>query len=330
MGQIRNIDMLSPEEQKILLDIISGRILPPLYSDVVAKKIFNADAHPERLNFLLREISKDQTIEVRSSAGNESFRRSIHAKGMVSDIPSWLKDQRLVDLEIQKVRQDFIFTRIELYASDMLLLQYSVSEGHKKNELDYSNMNEVLLIVLMVESPKAFKDYDQTCNRYIHRFTKMTADTGLSYPTKSKIIYVQLDKCLRQFKNNQNAEDTENKPDRLQSWLSTIADINDKQVEKVSVEDEELVKIRYEAHGMAQDKEVQNMLIQERYDRMDWVTYGNEQKKEGEIRGAIKTCCRMGKTPSEILKFIMDEFSLKKDDAEKFINDVIHREITAP
>ena len=72
------------------------------------------------------------------------------------------------------------------------------------------------------------------------------------------------------------------------------------------------------------------MLIQERYDRMDWVTYGNEQKKEGEIRGAIKTCCRMGKTPSEILKFIMDEFSLKKDDAEKFINDVIHREITAP
>ena len=48
----------------------------------------------------------------------------------------------------------FIFTRIELCASDMLLLQYSVTEGQKKGELDYTDVNEVLMIVLMVESPK--------------------------------------------------------------------------------------------------------------------------------------------------------------------------------
>ena len=230
----------------------------------------------------MRGIAKDPTINVRSSAGNESFRRSVHAKGMVMDIPSWLKDQRAADFEVQKVKQDFIFTRIELYASDMLLLQYSVTEGQKKGELDYTDVNEVLLIVLMVESPQAFTDFDRESDRYIHRFLRMTADTGLSYPAKAKMIYVQLDKCLKQFREGRNAEADDGRSDRLQAWLVAIADVNDKMVAEESEKDEELAVIRKEAHDMIQEKEVQNMVIQERYDRMDWVTYGNEQMKKGD------------------------------------------------
>ena len=92
----------------------------------------------------MRSISRDDTIEVKSSAGNESFKQSLHSKGMISDIPSWLRDGRAGNVEIQKVKQDFIFTRVELYASDMLLLQYSVTEGQAKGDLDYSNVNEAL------------------------------------------------------------------------------------------------------------------------------------------------------------------------------------------
>ena len=36
---------------------------------------------------------------------------------------------------------------------------------------------------------------------------------------------------------------------------------------------------------MEQDKEVQNVIIQERYDRMDWLSYGNQREKKGEERG---------------------------------------------
>ena len=32
---------------------------------------------------------------------------------------------------------------------------------------------------------------------------------------------------------------------------------------------------------MVQDKEVRNMLMQEKYDRMDWYSYGDEKKEEG-------------------------------------------------
>lgn len=230
----------------------------------------------------MRNIAKDPSIEVASGAGNESFKQSLHAKSMISDIPSWLRDGRAGNVEIQKVKQDFIFTRVELYASDMLLLQYSVTEGRAKSELDYLNVKEAILIVLMVESPKAFKEFDEKCEKYIHRFTEMKADTGLSYSMKAKIIYVQLDKCLEQYRRNFSGETEDGKPDVLQLWLSMIADVNDEKVKLASEEDETLVSIRKEAFYMAQDKEVQNMLIQERYDRMDWLTYGKEQRDEGD------------------------------------------------
>lgn len=276
-----NLDELPENEQKSMQDIIEGKVIPPLYADAIAKRLFDPDVHSDRLNFLMRNIAKDTSIDVASSAGNESYKQSLHSKSMISDIPSWLRDGRAGNIEIQKVKQDFIFTRIELYASDMLLLQYSVTEGQTKGDLDYSDVNEAIIIVLMVESPKAFKEFDRQSENYIHRFTHMTADTGLTYPSKAKIIYVQLDKCLEQFKKGQNAESETGKPDALQLWLAMIADANDAMVSAEAEQDNELKKMRIEALNMAQDKEVQNMLIQERYERMDWVTYGNEQRSTG-------------------------------------------------
>ena len=165
-NEVRTLESLSPEDQKNLRAIFSGDLLPPLYSDIIAKTIFNPDVHPDRLNFLMRAISKDNTIDVESSAGNEAFRQSVHSKGMISDIPSWLKDRRAANLEFQKVRQDFIFTRIDLYVSDMLLLQYSVDTGKAKGDLNYTDLKEAIIIVLMVESPKPFKEYNRKSQKH--------------------------------------------------------------------------------------------------------------------------------------------------------------------
>ena len=329
-----SIDRLPLNVQQDLRNIFTGKTLPPLYSDIIAKKVFHADIHPDRLNFLLRSIAKDDSIDVDKSAGNESVKQSIHAKGMIYDLPAWLKDKRLADLGFQKAAQEFLFTRMELYASDMLLLQYTVEADQAKGELDYQNVNDVLIIVLMVDSPKAFKEYNSVSDRYIHRFTTMTADTGLTYKTKAKMMYVQLDKCLEQFREGMNAEAAESgkaedgKPDELQLWLSMIADVNDKSVIKAAEADQELQNIRAEIHGMAQDKEVQNMIIQERYDRMDWLTYGNEQRREGaaigeargEIKGAIKLYSEeMNLQPLDIVQKIITRFSLNENEAEQYV-----------
>ena len=254
-----SIDRLPLNVQQDLRSIFTGETLPPLYSDIIAKTIFSADIHPNRLNFLLRSIAKDDSINVEKSAGNESVKQSIHTKGMIYDVPAWLKDKRLADLGFQKAAQEFLFTRMELYASDMLLLQYTVEADQAKGELNYQNVNDVLIVVLMVDSPKAFKEFDSASDRYIHRFVEMTADTGLTYETKAKMMYVQLDKCLEQFQRGYNGESADHHTDELQLWLSMIADVNDKSVAKAAQEDQELQCIRAEIHRMAQDKEIQNI-----------------------------------------------------------------------
>ena len=285
MVQSHIFDQLSSQDQQTLLRYFDGTRLPPLYSDTIAKRVFNADVHPDRLNFLLQNIAGDDTIDVRSSASNEAFRMSTGSKGMVSDIPSWLRDGRLSDLEMQRATQNFIFTRVELYASSMLLLQYSASKGQAKSSVSYTNVKEVLLVVLMVKSPKVFRDYDKKCDRYIHRFTTMASDSGLSYPSRAKMVYVQLDKCLAQFKAGRNAEAEEGRPDRLQKWLAMIADVNDDSTIEAAADDETLTGIRTEIRNMAQDKEVQNMLTQEMFDLMDRESFREECKEEGMKEG---------------------------------------------
>lgn len=317
---IRDLNMsgLPEEVQQNLQDIFEGKILPPLYSDVIAKTIFNADTHPDRLNFLLRGIAKDDTIDVRSSATNEAIRPSVQSKGIVTDIPSWLRDQRLSDVEIQKVKQDFIFTRIELYASEMLLLQYSVEEGQKKGGLNYRNVKSVLIVVLMVESPEAFRKYDEVSERYIHRFTEMRADSGLTYPSKAKMIYVQLDKCLKQFREGKNAEAADGKPDELQRWLAMIADANDEKVRDAAKNDETMRRMQKEMSDMVQDKEVRNMLMQEKYDRMDWYSYGDEKKEEGWDDANMKNIKNLMDTFKLTAKQAMDALKIDVKDQVKY------------
>ena len=108
-----------------------------------------------------------------------------------------------------------------------------------------------------------------------------------------------------------NAEAEDGRPDQLQTWLSTIADVNDRKVVAAAEGDAALRSIRTEVINMSMDKEVQNMLLQERYERMDWLSYGNEQKKEGENKFA---------------ELVSRLFSLgRKADAEKAARDAAYR-----
>jgi len=182
-------------------------------------------------------------------------------------------------------------------------------------------VKEALLIVLMVESPKIFKQFES--EKYIHRFERMTADTGISYPLKAKVIYVQLDKCLEQYRAGHNSESDDGKPDKLQKWLATIADVND---EKVSSENDEILeKIRNEMYTMTQEKGVQHMLLQEKYNKMDWASYGAQREREGERNQLERVVRRMyaeGMKPDIISRFT--------DASIERVKEILSRQPNAP
>lgn len=234
---------LDAENRNELVDIMEGKRLPSLASDIIAKKIFDTDEHPERLEFLLRNVADDDSIQVDSSFANKGHILSGADQKVIFDILARLMDNRLSVTELQ------------ISASDLLLLQYSVEEGQKKGDLQFKNTSGILLVVLMKESPKVFKKFKS--ERYIHRFKTMTADSGFAYAPMETVIYVQLDKCLQQFLEGKDGEDN----NELQLLLSAMADINNPEVIAASKDSPFMKDIYSEVKNMSEKKEVQAMLL---------------------------------------------------------------------
>lgn len=189
---MEKMERLDREE---VLDVLEGRRLPSLSADIIAKKVFDPDEHPERLQKILCDLTGEDGIVVGDSFRNEGYIQSEFSKKVIFDIPARLLDGRISDLEVQAAAQEFIFERADIYSAELLMMQYSVEAGQKKSELDYRNVCGTLVIILMKESPDLFESF--LSEHYIHRFCRRQADSGLSYQPLSHIIYVQLDKCLR-------------------------------------------------------------------------------------------------------------------------------------
>ena len=249
MEQINSMTNLPPQCRAALKRMIDGTDLPPLYSNVIAQRIFDAGQHPDRLGFLLRGITRDNTIDIRSASSAKIWRQPKNTNGSI------------------------------------LLIQYTVTSDPSKNSQTSRTPDRPLLVVLMTRSPKPLRDFDQKSDKYIHRFTTMTSDTGLSYPSKSKLIYVQLDKCCAQFKKGINAESEDGRPDRLQKLLSMIADVNDSELAAAAAGDESLTGIRNEIRSMAQNRELLRMLAQEMIEHMDWNNCGGENARAAGSEG---------------------------------------------
>ena len=78
-----------------------------------------------------------------------------------------------------------------------------------------------------------------------------------------------------------------------------IADANDEKVRDAAKSNETMRRMQNEMSDMVQDKEVRNMLMQEKYDRMDWYSFGDEKKEEGWDDANMKN-----------IKNLMDSFKL--------------------
>lgn len=298
------LNRLSEEDRKHYQEVVSGIRLPDLHTDIVAKAIFDPNAYPDRVNYLIRKIMKDDTLAVNESFVNEGYRQSVSAKKVIFDIPFKLVTKTAADIEFQKIAQEFIFNRADIYGSDILLMQYSADPGQSKSEVDYNNVKDVLMIILMKESPKIFQSF-QT-EHYIHRFVERQADSGLSYTPLVKTVYIELDKCLTQFLKGTNGE-----PDNeLQLLLSEIADINNPQVSNAVLRQKNGIEyeIRQHVERLSQDKEVQMMLLAEKYAQTDFVSYRNQFREEGREEAM-----------NEFVAYVMEQNHCTREEAERII-----------
>ena len=271
---------LPEERKKKLSSIFSGESLPSICYDVIAKHVFSPDLHPERMDFILQHTMKDPSFMVDKSASNEIYLQNFYSKKTITDIPAWLKDHRLADLGIQREAQEYIFNRADIYASNMLLLQYSVEAGQPKSEIDYANVDGSIIIVLMANSPELFRNHDS--NRYIHRIIKARSDSGLEFPMIKQMAFVQLDKALELYLNDSYNEDEDIE---LLKLFAFIADINNDKVIKETVQNQLLDDIREDVISFTRDKEVQQMILAEDLAIMDWNSNMKLAHQKGHAEG---------------------------------------------
>jgi hypothetical protein len=267
-GGIEEQVLLSPldeHEKQELIAVFRGEKTPSITSDVIAKHVLSPDVYPERLDYILQRVMNDKELEVAHSASNEGQLQNLYSKKVITDIPAWLKDHRLSDLEIQVAAQEYIFGRTEIYASNMLMIQYSVWKGHHKGEISYSNIDGVIIVVLMKNSPKVFSEFES--KRYIHRITRAYADSGMEFDVLRKMAFVQLDKALDEFINDTYEDDEDLE---LLQFLAMMADPNNVKVRQSVINNKMLKDICDEALEFSRDKEVQAMLLAEKMAVADW------------------------------------------------------------
>jgi hypothetical protein len=316
-------DHLSEEDKIDYREIVSGNRTPSLMSDIIAKKIFDIKEHKERLEFLFREITGDEDIVFEGPAENEGYVISVDSKKMIFDKTGKTKDKRLAAIEFQISAQEFYLKRGEIYGSDLLLIQYSVSNGEKKKSLDYDSVNGVILVFLLKNSPKELKNHET--DRYIHRFNKHVADSGLTYTPLVQIVYVQLDKCFEQFKQG---VDGENNP-KLQLMLSMLMDSNDELVVSKAREEKMFAEMLDEANKMVESREVQTMLLAEKYADADLNAVKsyerNEGRNEGRDEGRDEGEDKLGKLIVQLVSLEryddVKKASVDKNARKKFYNE---------
>ncbi|MCR5507400.1 MAG: PD-(D/E)XK nuclease family transposase [Lachnospiraceae bacterium] len=273
---------LPAERVRLHEAIRTGERLADVYYDTIAKHVFSPDLHPERMEFILRKTMRDPSMSVEHSAANETYLQSIYSKKTISDLPAWLKDHSLVDIEIQRAAQEFVFDRADIYGSNMLLLQYSVDDGGSKGELDYESVSSAILIVLMVKSPKVFREYRS--DRYIHRITTARADSGIEFKMKKQMVFVQLDKALALYERGGYNEDEDVE---LLEMFSMIADINNEKVIDRTKGNKLFDDIREDVYRFTRSREVQQMILAEDLAIMDWNSQKKWERNEG-IKEGIK------------------------------------------
>ncbi|MDD3340091.1 MAG: PD-(D/E)XK nuclease family transposase [Lachnospiraceae bacterium] len=255
----QELKALVPEHLRKEFELIeSGERLPDLTGDIPFKNIFDVDVHPERISQLLRLVYHENLV-VTGSAREEAAKASIYSKKTIMDILARLSNNGLANAEMQVAAQEFIAQRTAIYASELIIMQYSVKKNQLKSEVTYNDIPTNYLVVLMKESPKLFKDNPS----FIHHKMEVT-DTGVELTSLAKIVYIELDKCLQQVRENTYPKDKE----ELCFLLAFMADVNGETAKDLAKTNPSYSAIQAELANMNKDKEAMLAMLADKYEEI--------------------------------------------------------------
>ena len=122
--------------------------------DPVFKKVFDPEAHPERLEDFL-SLCLGEELKILRVMPNESSRLTEDSSLLVMDILVRLSSGALVNVEIQRMGYYFPGSRCACYSSDLVMRQYVQAKKEREREgkrFSYKDVKKVYTVVLIEES----------------------------------------------------------------------------------------------------------------------------------------------------------------------------------
>ena len=134
--------------RELLIGFFLGQNGLPVTYDTVFQKIFDPEAHPNRLESLLSALfgRKVKIIEILPREGTQLTEKGSF---VIMDVLVILEDGTYANLEMQKVGYEFPIERNDCYGADVIMRQYTKLRDRLKDNFTFKHLKKVFCIILM-------------------------------------------------------------------------------------------------------------------------------------------------------------------------------------
>ena len=206
---------LSSEQKQPLLNFFMGKSSLLITYDKFFREIFSPELHPERLESFLTAIMGEE-VKIKDTIEREGHSFSEDSSLVIMDLLVEIGGKRIVNIEMQKIGLYFPGERSEVYASDLIMRQYTRIKNEKGNKFKYSDMPQVYVIILMDKSSREFS-VENVCDHYIHK-RQVNYDSGADLRSLQNITYITLDT----FRNKLQNEGIQSLQDAWLTFFSSV------------------------------------------------------------------------------------------------------------
>ena len=233
--------MKNQSKEKQNIKEIGGKkeLLKPK-NDIVFQSLFNQKNENITKNMISALLGEEIT-KITINESKELFREYPEDKLGILDLEAEINEKEKIDIEIQLVDRKNLAERLLRYFSKLFSMQVEI--GH-----DYKEAKRVVIIAIIDYEYYLTKELSQM--ETIWNLREKTTP-NLILTDKIEIHIIELNKVLEEYKKD--------KTNKKAQWMLFINNPNDKEVQEVAKENEEIKEATVEVVKMSEDEKLRRL-----------------------------------------------------------------------
>lgn len=209
-------------------------------NDIVFQSLFNQKNERITKN-MISALLGEKITKIKINETKELFREYPEDKLGILDLEAEINEKEKIDIEVQLVDRKNLAERLLRYFSKLFSVQVEI--GH-----DYKEAKRVVIIAIIDYEYNLTKELSQM--ETIWNLREKT-NPNLILTDKIEIHIIELDKVLGEYKRD--------KANKKAQWMLFINNPNDKEVQEVAKENEEIKEATIEVVKMSKDEKLRKL-----------------------------------------------------------------------